>query len=60
MHALTNVADLEDAQIAEIRFGGDALLERGSERTREGEAQRGEKQREGEDGESPEGGFTSL
>lgn len=59
MEALTDEADFDDLQIAEIRFGGDVLLERGSELTGEGESQCGEEKRQGQDGEPPEGGFAS-
>lgn len=59
MDAFANKTDFCDLQITKFRFGGDVLLERGSQRTREGESDGGEGQREREESESPEGGFAS-
>ncbi len=57
MHAVADAADFNDMQIPEVCFGGDVLLQRWTEGACEGESQRGKGQREGQEGESPEGGF---
>ena len=44
VHAVANAADFHDLQITEVRFGGDPLLECGSQGTCKGNSQCGKRQ----------------
>ena len=58
MHTLADEADLCDLHLAQFRFGGDVLLERGSELTRGDKSQRGEEQHERDERETRQRGLS--